>query len=941
LALGLVWLGALAALARPPVLALTDQQDRYWLAPYVECLVDTGQQISPAEVLAGRHDALFGPPGNPRLNFGFSTATYWLRCRVQDLATKPSRRWAVELEYPNIDLVEMYLVDSTGQFEVHRAGDLLPLSLRELKEYNFVFRLPLNPAGQAQTIYFRFAGQDAKHFRLIIKEEAYLFRHAMTEHVFWGFYFGVLGILFVYNFVLFIYLRERLYLYYLLYLASFILVELSRANGSFGLRFFWPEQLWFANLSTHFFTALTVVFGVLFFSQGLNVKQMFPVFYRIMQVVAAAAVLHIGAVAANLEPIPLFGTFGLALTSNCLLLIAGIITWRKGYRPARVYVLAMSCMFVGILALFLLEQSWLPEWLVFQHALNLGSFSETLLLSLALGQSLRATKAARSRAELEQKQAEMALENSRLFAAKLQELDQFKSRFFANISHEFRTPLTVILAPLEQWLDRRQLPEVPWPTLESIRQNAHRLLELINQLLDLSRLEAGLMAHRPQPGDLAAWVRAQVGQYLALAESQQLALLFEADGPSLPYQFDRDALTKILANLLGNALKFTPAGGRVAVRVQATAAQVLVSVTDSGPGIPPEALPQVFDRFYQVDGSPQRAQEGSGIGLALAKELAQLMGGQLTVSSQLGQGSCFTLYLPAVEPVVGPQPPATAQPETVGPATPARPVPVVQKAPPFLETANGPALVLVIEDHAELRHYLVSELSTAYQVLTAPDGQAGLALAQAQIPDLVLSDVMMPHLDGLQVCQHLKTDERTSHIPVLLLTARASLDSKLEGLGHGADDYLVKPFHPSELLARVANLLAQRQRLREHYRRDVSLLAPVAKLPSIEEQFLQKLYAAVEQNLDAADLGVETLCQAVCLSRSQLHRKLQAITGQSATEFVRSLRLRRAAHLLHQQTASVSEIAYSVGFDNLSYFSRAFKEQFGLSPSEYAAQKRP
>jgi signal transduction histidine kinase/CheY-like chemotaxis protein len=919
-------------LAQPPVLRLTDGQDRYQLAPYVACLVDSGQQIAPTDVINGRHDAAFGPPSNPRLNFGFSLATYWLRCQVQDLATQPSRRWLLELEYPNMDLVEMYLVDSLGRYEVRRAGDLLPLSLRELKQYNFAFRLPTPATGKIQILYLRFAGRDVKHFPVYITEEELFIKRLIAENSFWGFYFGMFAILFFYNLALFVYLRERLYAYYLLYLASFIFTELARANGSYGHQYLWPNNLWFANHSIHFFTSFTVVLGMLFFSQGLNVKQTFPIFYRIMQLTACLALLHVGAIVADLEPLPVVGTFALALGADVLLLLAGLITWWKGYRPARLFVLALGGMFLGISSLFMLEQGWLPDWWIFQNGLNLGSFFETLVLSLALGQSLRATKAARSQAELEQKQAQIALENSRLLAAKLQELDQLKSRFFANISHEFRTPLTVILAPLEQWLASRELPAVPWATLESIRQNAHRLLDLINQLLDLSRLEAGLMALRPQAGDLAALARVQVSQYQALAESQQIALVFEADCPTLPYQLDRDALAKILANLIGNALKFTPAGGHVWVRLQAPATGPVLSVADDGPGIAPEALPKVFDRFYQVNDAHQLAQAGSGIGLALAKELAQLMGGQLTVSSQLGQGSCFTLHLPAAPaPASRPSPPNLAPDQHVEPIVAPLPLAVA----PGAEPSAGLPLVLVVEDHADLRHYLASELGQHYQVLTAPDGQAGLTLAQAKIPDLVLSDLMMPQMDGLQLCQQLKTDERTSHIPVLLLTARASLDSKLEGLGHGADDYLVKPFHPSELLARVANLLAQRLRLREHYRRDVSLLAPAAKLPSLEAQFLQKLHDKIEAMMDDADLGVEHLCDAVSLSRSQLHRKLQAITGQSATEFIRSARLRRAAHLLAQKQGNVSEIAYSVGFDNLSYFSRSFKEQYGVPPSEY------
>lgn len=321
--------------------------------------------------------------------------------------------------------------------------------------------------------------------------------------------------------------------------------------------------------------------------------------------------------------------------------------------------------------------------------------------------------------------------------------------------------------------------------------------------------------------------------------------------------------------------------------------------------------------------------------MALTKELVQLMQGKIGVESTLGQGCLFTVKLPLqlIEVVAAPN----SMPQTLS----NQPL-LGQVGPPVQELAASPMglpLVLVVEDHTKMRTYLSEQLAADYQVMAASDGQQGLELAQAHIPDLIISDLMMPRLDGLSLCHQLKTDERTSHVPILMLTAKVGTDSKIEGLEHGADDYLVKPFEVAEVRARVANLLAQRQRLRDYYRRDVSLLAPKAKLPTLDAQFLQKLYDIVEKMLDHADLGVEHLCEAVSLSRSQLHRKLQAITGQSATEFVRSVRLRRAAHLLAQKQGNVSQIAYSVGFDNLSYFSRTFKEQYGLSPSEYAAQR--
>jgi signal transduction histidine kinase/DNA-binding response OmpR family regulator len=897
------------------------------LKPYIHCLVDPTRQLKVPEVLAGKHDRDFAP--SPSLNFGFSQADYWFKFTVQDLATLPNRRWVFELAYPNMDLVEMYVVDSAGNYEVRRAGDLLPLSLRELKAYNFSFRLNLPPDGQVRTVYLHFAGRDVKHFQLFIGEETTFYEQMVEENIFWGFYFGFLSIIFLYNLAIFAYLRERVYLYYLLYLASFIAVELTRANGNFGHRFFWPEALWFSNLSVHFFTSLTVVFGMLFFSVGLNVRQTFPAFYRVMQLTAFLAILHIVAIVADWEELPVTWTFVLAIVADCLLLLAGVIALWKGYRPALLYVLATVSLFAGLISLFLLEKGILPEIWIFQQSLNIGSFLETVFLSLALAQSIRSAKEGKRQAEAEQIKARLELESNRELTAKLQELDQVKNQLFANLSHEFRTPLAMILAPVGQWLAAQQLPQPPWPALEGIRQNADSLLRLINQLLELSRLESGAVPLHPIPGDLADFLHRQLAACVSLAETKQIDLIADIPYQKVVTTFDHEKLERVVGNLLGNALKFTPARGRVGLSLRVLGHLAQIQVKDNGIGIGPEAIGRIFDRFYQVDASPQRTYEGSGIGLALAKELVQLMEGQIRVESQMGQGSTFTVELPLaqVQAEELDRPSLLALPTTEVTHPVARTTKVV--------AANGQPMVLVVEDHQGLRTYLSEQLSPAYQVLAAVDGQEGLEMAQAHIPDLVISDLMMPRFDGLALCHQLKTDERTCHIPVLLLTAKAGTAHKITGLEHGADDYLVKPFDLAEVKARVANLLEQRQRLRDYYRRDVSLLAPQAKLPSLDEKFLQKLHAKVETMLDNADLGVEHLCDAVSLSRSQLHRKLQAITGQSATEFIRSVRLRRAAHLLSQRQGNVSEIAYSVGFDNLSYFSRAFKEQYGVPPSEY------
>lgn len=524
-------------------------------------------------------------------------------------------------------------------------------------------------------------------------------------------------------------------------------------------------------------------------------------------------------------------------------------------------------------------------------------------------------------------------------ARKLQEMDELKSRFFANVSHEFRTPLTLILGPLEMLLAQARDREIK-QALRLMRRNALRLQQLINQLLDLSKLQSGKMALHARRTDAVAFVRTLVMSFASLAERKRIRLSFTSPKEPIFIYADCDKLEKILSNLIFNALKFTPERGnvRVSVRRNGNASQELVEmvVQDSGPGIAREQMDKIFDRFYQVDDSGTRSQEGTGIGLALAKELVELHGGTIEVESEPGRGAVFVVRLPLGKEHLQSHEIVEEEATDAETMMPEEDHGKIEEVDTCRAIPKDAPLVLVVEDNADVRRYMRSRLQAVYRIIEAEDGLVGFQRAVAEIPDLVISDVMMPGMDGFALCHRLKTDPRTSHIPVILLTARASGESKIEGLQTGADDYVTKPFDAKELQVRVKNLIEQRRRLRERFQREFILQPGTIDVTSADDRFLCRAREIVEAHIDDPDFTVERFTREIGMSPMQLHRKLRALTGQSAGRFIRMVRLKRAAALLAGGHGNVAEIAFAVGFNNPSYFAARFRELFGVAPKVYA-----
>ena len=516
-------------------------------------------------------------------------------------------------------------------------------------------------------------------------------------------------------------------------------------------------------------------------------------------------------------------------------------------------------------------------------------------------------------------------------AQRLAELDQVKTRLYTNITHEFRTPLTVIQGMTDKV---EQNPDKWLPNgLPMIRRNSEQLLGLVNQMLDLSKLESGKLDLHPIHADVLPFLYYVAESFQALAESKNISLYLESNQESIEMDHDPERLREVLSNLLSNAVKFTAEGGKISMQVLVDQDTLLLVVRDTGQGIAAEQLPHIFDRFYQADDSATRQGEGTGIGLALCRELVQLMGGEIQVASLLGEGTEFTVSLPIRNQaklnhsamVDGAELPAE---ELISPL----PSPIVQEA-----ASNTPLpQLLLIEDNADVVSYLISCLEAGYRIEVARNGQEGIDRALELVPDLIISDVMMPEKDGFEVCYALKHDIRTSHIPVILLTAKADLDSKLTGLRRGADAYLTKPFNEAELLIRVANLLEVRRQMQARYAGGELLPTEEPEL-QVEDAFIQQVREVVMNHLDNAKLDVSLLCHELAMARTPLHNKLKALTGMSTTEYVRFIRLTKAKELLRDPELHIAEVAYATGFQNHTYFSRKFRELVGMTPKAWRA----
>ncbi|RIV24113.1 response regulator [Fibrisoma montanum] len=944
----------ITVLAQPGASGRSDKAPRQATVLYdTTRFIPVGQQLAVLEDKTGRLTLAevrqrqdFRRSTSENFQYGFSNSAYWFRFDLLNRNRENTKHWLVGLlDAATLDYVDLYLVYPNGQVR-HQAGGLK----RPYVDQGFFattpfFRVEL-PPNTPVTVYFRIRSSLAMFGKVTVWDEYYnLSKGRVIIFAIWMF-LGLFILRSLNNFVLARFIPDPQFRFYAVCTFLLYLSTLSRTGIYPIILSGHPVLLeWM-----HYGMGRLMPLGLAAWMYSLlDDRRVFrPLRWLLLGVIGVCAVGVILPFFVQNASLSRFNAVIVAMMYGLFFLNVFLI-WFSKSRSAVHFVLPIALCTVPFFLFQLQSLSVIPYRPVISQLALLALAVEMVSMSLVLGRVVRSyIKERIATAD--------ALIREKVEVDKLQELDAVKTQFFTNISHEFRTPLTLLLGPLAD-LKRRFPAE---PLLPLMERNTNRLLGLINQLLDLSKLEAGQLKAQPEPGDLATFFRTQASSFESLAESQRIRFLFSQNQDECWAEFDRGKLETIVNNLLANAFKFTPAGNDVRMSVHYGPGQFTCVVEDTGIGIPPTHLARIFERFYQVDGKINRPYEGTGIGLALVHELTNVLGGRIEVSSIEKAGTTFHITMPLV-PTVPFDQPAAEYPHPAGhpkanakersepldaygqPRTPAGfeiPIRANHSIPSAAAREN---VLLIIDDNADIRAYVRSIFEGDYQILEAVDGQDGLEQATATLPDVVICDLMMHRLDGFGFCRALKSQAATSHIPVVMLTAKATPEDRLEGFELGADDYLTKPFNRDELTARVRNLIQQRQRLFQYFAEQAQASAsdqpPVlpAKpaLLATEQQFLERLTAVIVQHLDDLDFTVELLADAVNMSRVQLHRKLKALTNTTASLFIRDIRLAKAAEMLNEGSQSVTQIAFAVGFDNLSYFAKVFQERYGSLPSQY------
>ncbi len=820
-----------------------------------------------------------------------------------------------------------------GHLLFHKqSGTNIKSNLKEFpKNWNLhKFKLDI-PIKEEIELYFRIEENQAvvyPFFNITVRKEGFTDYHPYqnTTISLQHFIAGAAFFLLVYNFLVFLFTRERIYWHYCIWLLviviNFVLVDET-------LSMYFADNLTSMRFTIWLLTSNTLLFAFWYFGQTfIQSKIKYPRLHRIINIYLAIWIVETliaGFLAYNKIDVT-FGNVFINMKTKSFILMFGlglciyIATLKDNF--ARYFGIGAG---IGI-AFFILGTFWALGLIKLNFIpFNIGI--HFLFVAFSFGLAFR--------------QQQKSIENARkeAEAERIKDLDEVKNKFFSNVSHEFRTPLSLILGPLSKI--EKQNPNgqdelnIKRKSFNVLHKNAKRLQVLVDQLLDLAKLESTQMKLSLEKADLSSFLNVITSSFDSMIEQKNISYNVSIDPSPENTYFDKDKLEKIVSNLISNAIKYTPEHGLVSVYCSFKNGYLIAEISDTGKGISATEIKKIFERFYRAEGSEEK---GTGIGLALVKELVDLHQGQINVSSNLGKGTSFKVRIPYRLDLLPED--VTILEENIPIAQNRAKTPLANR---MEEEATGVVkdkspIVLVVEDNEDLRIFIKEMLEEDYEVITASDGQQGVNRAIDIIPDVILSDVMMPRKDGYSLCNELKSNPKTSHIPIIMLTAKAGEKNKMDGLLQGADAYLTKPFNEDELLIRIKNLLANREAIWAQFKSKDTLLVQNLSLKSADDNFLNEVMGIIKRNLDDEHFSMDDIARQVGFSRSQLHRKLKAIINKSPNQLIIETRLKEARRMLENKTGTVSEVAYSVGYTNLPYFTKSFKKQFGSLPSRIAEE---
>ncbi len=922
------------------VLSLEDAQEVYSLNDHLE-IANNSSLISSFETVIkeGTFQAY-----NPNQVFP-PQQTYWSKFTIENRLSNGLEypEWVIEFPFLFTDL-EVYAIDEQGQVQTARSGffvppaqrdyaptlkgNLIKLSLLPNKTYTVYIKTNCDRIGMEQTFDLSILNHSKHQDKLRNK----------TQYT--AIYIGFLLMMLVYNLIIYFFAKDLSYIYYSIYLGCIALYTAHNSGdlANWVIPFLFPET----PTNNYYFKLLVYIgfISYLFFVRTfLDLKQLLPTWDKIFKWLIFISI-----------PWALVDTWAMTSSNfnydfadtfvNTYALVFVICTFSLIYPLAKTKDSKGQFINLGVIAMgigILITTRARIETIEFStFAFKIGSIIEITAFSLGLSFQQIQNEKERQKVKFALAKSQLIQEQEQKEAERLKEIDSLKSKLYTNITHEFRTPLTVIMGMAGEI---KKQPNVK----ELIQRNSTNLLQLINQLLDLARAEEGKLSLKLVNSDIIKYIQYLTESFLSAAESQNIRLVFYAEEEEFWMDFDENKIKHIIQNLLSNALKFTPKNGKIILHLKVikeedqTNLQLLIK--DNGIGIKETDLPYIFDRFYQADASSTRQIEGTGIGLALTKELVSLMGGTIDVHSRINQGSEFKIVLPVSQHTNQQQIEVSSFIKEQHIAAPI----LINETPISNTPSDEKPILLLIEDNPDVVLYIQQCLQDTYHLQFAIDGEEGIEKAIALIPDIIISDVMMPKKNGFEVTKILKTDKRTSHIPIIILTAKSSQPGRIKGLEHGADAYLLKPFDKKELLIRLEKLIELRRRLQSYYGK-TDFTAPKAKkatelpknkMAQSEINFLKKLQQFIDDNLEEATFSMSHLAQTLQMSQVQVYRKVKSLTNQTPTQYIRARRLAKAVNLLQSTELNISEIAYQTGFSDPNYFSRIFHKEFGQTPSSY------